>query len=96
MASDPRKQKNRLHFSYELPDAYFPDTVIASSPGKEVHDAWRRIYAQKFFLFLESTKKKKNWINQFTIMKPTFIKFEKVPPITVGLFVSLIGPYFKY
>ncbi|KAL8192830.1 hypothetical protein R6Q57_027278 [Mikania cordata] len=24
----------------ELADAYSPDTVIASSPGKEVHDPW--------------------------------------------------------
>ncbi|KAL3613247.1 hypothetical protein CASFOL_042938 [Castilleja foliolosa] len=26
--------------SPELADAYSPDTVIASSPGKEVHDPW--------------------------------------------------------
>ncbi|KAF3619397.1 hypothetical protein FXO38_26676 [Capsicum annuum] len=24
----------------ELADAYSPDTIIASSPGKEVHDSW--------------------------------------------------------
>ncbi|KAK5825826.1 hypothetical protein PVK06_020694 [Gossypium arboreum] len=25
---------------FELTDAYSPDTIIASSPGKEVHDLW--------------------------------------------------------
>ncbi|KAL8254026.1 hypothetical protein R6Q59_032247 [Mikania micrantha] len=66
----------------ELADAYSPDTVIASSPGKEVHDPWA-FHLHESFIHIEFCGKPYSMKVVCTAWREIFHIFRD-PPYNMG------------